>query len=86
MEGADAVIHLGGISIEKPFEQLVGPNLAGTFNVFEAARLAGASRVVFASSNHATGFYPVQRTLIRERADATGLAVRRDQGLRRGAR
>jgi uronate dehydrogenase len=63
VEGVDAVIHLGGISIEKPFEQLVGPNLVGTFNVFEAARLAGASRVVFASSNHATGFYPVQRTL-----------------------
>jgi uronate dehydrogenase len=63
VEGAGAVIHLGGISIEKPFEQLVGPNLVGTFNVFEAARLAGASRVVFASSNHATGFYPVQRTL-----------------------
>ncbi|MGO9908971.1 MAG: NAD-dependent epimerase/dehydratase family protein [Solirubrobacteraceae bacterium] len=63
VQGVDAVIHLGAISIEKPFAQLVGPNLVGTFNVFEAARLAGASRVVFASSNHATGFYPVQRTL-----------------------
>jgi uronate dehydrogenase len=61
--GADAVIHLGGISTERPFDQLVGPNLVGTFNVFEAARLAGVSRVVFASSNHATGFYPVDRTL-----------------------
>ncbi len=63
VEGVDAVIHLGGIPTEVPFEQLVGPNLVGTFNVFEAARLAGVSRVVFASSNHATGFYPVQRTL-----------------------
>jgi len=63
MQGVDAVIHLGGVSTEKPFEQLVGPNLVGTFNVFDAARLAGVSRVVFASSNHATGFYPVQRTL-----------------------
>jgi uronate dehydrogenase len=63
-EGTDAVIHLGGVSTEVPFDQLVGPNLVGTFNVFEAARLAGVSRVVFASSNHATGFYPVERRLI----------------------
>lgn len=63
-EGADAVVHLGGVPTEVPFDQLVGPNLLGTFNVFEAARLAGVSRVVFASSNHATGFYPVERTLV----------------------
>jgi len=63
-EGADAVVHLGGIPTEVPLEQLVGPNLVGGFNVFEAARLAGVSRVVFASSNHATGFYPVEWTLI----------------------
>ena len=62
-EGVDAVIHLGGVSTEVPFEQLVGPNLVGNFNVFEAARLAGVARVVFASSNHATGFYSVERTL-----------------------
>jgi len=62
--GVDAVIHLGGVPTEVPFGQLVGPNLVGTFNVFEAARLAGVSRVVFASSNHATGFYPVERELV----------------------
>jgi uronate dehydrogenase len=63
VDGVDAVIHLGGVPVEVPFEQLVGPNLLGNFHVFEAARLAGVPRVVFASSNHATGFYPVQRTL-----------------------
>jgi uronate dehydrogenase len=62
-EGVDAVVHLGGVSVEKPFDELIGPNLAGTFNVYEAARLGGVPRVVFASSNHATGFYPVERRL-----------------------
>lgn len=61
--GVDAVVHLGGIPNEASFDELVGPNLIGTFNVFEAARQAGAQRVVFASSNHATGFYPVEQTL-----------------------
>jgi uronate dehydrogenase len=63
MEGVDAVVHLGGVPVEVSFDQLVGPNLVGNFNVFDAARLAGVSRVVFASSNHATGFYPAERTL-----------------------
>jgi len=62
-EGVDAVVHLGAVPTEARFEDLIGPNLVGTFNVFEAARLSGVSRVVFASSNHATGFYPVERTL-----------------------
>ena len=62
-EGMDAVIHLGGIATEAAFDELVGPNLVGTFNVFEAARRAGVPRVVYASSNHATGFYPVDRRL-----------------------
>jgi uronate dehydrogenase len=62
-QGVDAVVHLGGIPHEASFDELVGPNLIGTFNVFEAARQAGARRMVFASSNHAAGFYPVEQTL-----------------------
>ena len=57
-DGADAVVHLGGIPTEAAFEELLGPNLVGTRHVFEAARRAGARRVVYASSNHATGMYP----------------------------
>src|SRR5580693_5298473 len=37
--GVDAVVHLGAVPTEAPFDELVGPNLLGTFNVFEAARL-----------------------------------------------
>jgi uronate dehydrogenase len=62
-EGVDAVIHLGAIPTEASFDELLGPNLIGTFNVFEAARRGGAGRIVFASSNHATGFYPVEQPL-----------------------
>jgi uronate dehydrogenase len=35
----------------------------GSFNVFDAARRAGMRRVVYASSAHATGFYPVDARL-----------------------
>jgi uronate dehydrogenase len=62
-EGVDAVVHLGAVPTETPFDELLGPNLIGTFNVFEAARRAGARRVAFASSNHASGFYPVEQAL-----------------------
>jgi uronate dehydrogenase len=61
--GVEAVIHLGGVPVEAPFDELLGPNLVGTFNVFEAARRAGVRRVVYASSNHVTGFYPVEARL-----------------------
>jgi uronate dehydrogenase len=59
MEGCDAVVHLAGIPQEAAFEEILDANIRGTFNVFEAARQEGCRRVVFASSNHAIGFYPV---------------------------
>ena len=62
-EGADAIVHLGAVSSESPFDELLGPTLVGTFNVFEAARRSRVPRVLFASSNHATGFYPVEQML-----------------------
>ena len=55
--GVDAVIHLGAIPTEAPFEDILDHNLRGTYNVLEAARRSGVRRVVFASSNHATGMY-----------------------------
>jgi uronate dehydrogenase len=56
--GADAIIHLGGISDEAPWDRIAEVNIQGTYCVFEAARRAGVGRVVFASSNHAVGFSP----------------------------
>jgi uronate dehydrogenase len=64
--GVDAVIHLGGNPDEASFDDLIGPNVRGTFNLFDAARRAGVTRVVYASSNHATGFYQPSDRLIGE--------------------
>ena len=55
-DGADAVLHLGGISGEADWASIRDANIEGTYSVFEAARRAGVPRVVYASSNHAVGF------------------------------
>jgi uronate dehydrogenase len=57
--GVAAVVHLGGISGEAPWEEILETNVHGTRTVLEAAHRAGAPRVVLASSNHATGMTPV---------------------------
>lgn len=57
-DGAQAVIHLGGIPSEAPWERILDVNIHGTYVTFEAAQQAGVPRVIFASSNHAVGFTP----------------------------
>jgi uronate dehydrogenase len=56
--GIDGIVHLGGHSIEGPWETIHKSNIVGCYNLFEAAYRSGVKRVVFASSNHAVGFYP----------------------------
>ncbi len=56
-QGADAVLHLGGLSLEAPFEDILAINVGGTKNVLQAAVDAGITKVILASSNHAAGFY-----------------------------
>jgi uronate dehydrogenase len=58
VDGVDGIIHLGGISGEAPWDAILQSNIIGCYNLFEAARRKGVKRVVFASSNHAVGFYP----------------------------
>src|SRR5258705_9875211 len=61
-KGVDAVVHLGGFSVEGSWEVILRANIVGTYNAFEAARRNGARRIVFATSNHAVGFFrPDQR-------------------------
>ena len=72
VKGADSVIHLGGFSVEGPWDAILQANIIGCYNLFEAARQAGVKRVVFASSNHAVGFYPRRRKI------GTDLTVRPD--------
>ena len=58
VDGAQGIVHLGGYSIEGPWETILRANIVGCYNLFEAARRKRVERVVFASSNHAVGFYP----------------------------
>ncbi len=56
--GMDAVVHLAGDpSGGAGWERLLEDNIKGTYNLFEAARRQGVKRIVFASTNHVTGFY-----------------------------
>ena len=55
--GVQAIVHLGGVSVEGPFEPILQANIVGAWNLYEAARKHGVARIVFASSNHVTGFY-----------------------------
>jgi len=61
--GIDGIVHLGGISIERPWDEIHKSNIVGCYNLFEAAYRSGVKRVVFASSNHAMGFYPRDRKI-----------------------
>lgn len=61
LKGADMVIHFGAIVDEKPFEELLGPNYIGAYNVWEAAHRHGVRRVVYASSIHAVGLCETNR-------------------------
>jgi uronate dehydrogenase len=57
LQDVAAVVHLGGVSVEGPFEPILQANIVGMHNLYEAARVHGVKRIVFASSNHVTGFY-----------------------------
>ena len=61
--GVDAIVHLGGYSVEGPWEGILSANIIGCYNVFEAARRNGVKRILFATSNHAVGFYPRSETI-----------------------
>ena len=62
-QGIDGIVHLGGKSIEGTWDEILQSNLIGAYNLFEGARKAGVKRIVFASSNHAVGFYPRTTTI-----------------------
>ena len=61
--GVDAIVHMGGISVEGPFGPILQANILGVYHLYEAARKNGVKRIVFASSNHVTGFYRQDETI-----------------------
>ncbi len=62
-KGVDAVVHLAGYSVEGPWAGILNANIVGCYNVFEAARRNGVKRILFPTSNHATGFYRRDHTI-----------------------
>ncbi len=63
LQGVDAIVHLGGVSVEGPFEPILQANIVGLHNLYEAARRQRVKRIVFASSNHVTGCYAQAQTV-----------------------
>jgi uronate dehydrogenase len=62
-KGVDAIVHLGGYSVEGPWGGILKANIVGCYNVFEAARRNGVKRILFPTSNHAVGFYRRDQTI-----------------------
>jgi uronate dehydrogenase len=63
LKGIDVLIHFAGTSVERPLPEIIENNLRGLVEVYEGARRQGVKRIVFASSNHAIGMYPVTERL-----------------------
>ena len=63
VKGMDAIVHLGGYSVEGPFQPILQANIIGAYHLYEAARRHDVRRVIFASSNHVTGFYRQGETI-----------------------
>lgn len=59
MQGVKAVVYMTGVGNGASLEELFRVNCRGVWDVFEAARLAGVERILYASSNHAFGCYPI---------------------------
>ncbi|MEO0343437.1 MAG: NAD(P)-dependent oxidoreductase [Pseudomonadota bacterium] len=59
VQDAEIIVHFGAIVDEKPFEELLGPNFVGSYNIWETAYRTGARRIIYASSIHAVGMTPV---------------------------
>ncbi len=58
-EDIEAVVHFGGMANEAAWQTILDANIAGTYNLFEAARQAGVKRVIYASSYHVLGMHEV---------------------------
>lgn len=57
-DGVDTVVDLASVPDQhSPWDVVHANNLPSTYNALESARRAGVKRVIFASSNHATGNY-----------------------------
>ena len=62
MKSVDVVIHLAGNpSLQQPWNHVYNSSIGGTYNVFEAARQSGISKIIYASSNHVSGWLEIEK-------------------------
>jgi len=54
---ADMIVHFGAHGDEAEFDTILGPNIIGAYNIWEAAYRNKVRRVVYASSIHAVGMH-----------------------------
>lgn len=60
--GQDTIVHLAANPNEHAsWEELLSPNIIGTYNAFMAAKAASCRRLIYASSIHAVGGYPADQ-------------------------
>lgn len=57
LQGCNAVVHFAGYPREADWNTLLAANITGVIQLWETAYAAGASRIIYASSNHAVGMY-----------------------------
>lgn len=58
VDGVDAIVHMAGDPrVDAPWESVLEANIKGMYCLYEAARKKEARRIIFASTNHVTGFY-----------------------------
>jgi NAD+ dependent glucose-6-phosphate dehydrogenase len=63
MDGMDAVVHMAAEpNGDAPWESILANNIVGAYNVFEACRLAGVKRLVYASTLQIFMGYMVEAT------------------------
>ena len=65
--GLDAIVHLAAAAnTQSPWDEVLNNNIIATYNVYEEARCAGVSKIVFASSNHTQHANTMGKTTLSE--------------------
>jgi len=59
-EGVDAIVHFGGVPLERPWQAILDANIRGSYHIYEGARRSGVGRIVYASSVHAIGYHRLE--------------------------
>ena len=59
-QGVDAIVHFGGVPLERGWDDILNANIRGSYHIYEGARKHGVKRVVYASSVHAIGYHALE--------------------------